>query len=61
MKPEEEARQEIDKKLRKANWVIQNRSNFNLGAAPGVAIREFPAKAGPVDYAQPEPGHGVQS
>ena len=51
MKPEEQARQEIDKKLQKADWLIQDRSNFNLGAAPGIAIREFPTNAGPVDYA----------
>jgi len=51
MKPEEKARQEIDKKLQKADWIIQDRSNFNLGAAPGVVIREFPTKVGPVDYA----------
>ena len=51
MKPEEKARQDIDRKLQKANWLIQDRSNFNLGAGPGVAIREFPTKVGPVDYA----------
>ena len=51
MKPEEQARQDIDKQLSKANWAIQDRSELNLGAAPGVAIREFPTNAGPVDYA----------
>jgi len=51
MKPEEKARQQIDKQLQKANWIIQDRLNVNLGAGPGVAIREFPTKVGPVDYA----------
>lgn len=51
MKPEEKARQEIDKQLKKSNWIIQDRLNVNLGAGPGVAIREFPTKVGPVDYA----------
>ena len=51
MKPEERARQDIDKQLKKANWVIQDRSNINLGAGPGIAIREFQTKTGPVDYA----------
>jgi len=46
MKPEEEARRDIDKKLKKADWAIQDRSNLNLGAA-----REFSTNAGPVDYA----------
>lgn len=51
MKPEEKARQDIDRQLNRANWIIQDFSNLNLGAAPGVAIREFQTNAGPVDYA----------
>jgi type I restriction enzyme R subunit len=51
MKPEEKARREIDNQLQKADWTIQDRSNINLGTTPGVAIREFPTNAGPVDYA----------
>jgi type I restriction-modification system DNA methylase subunit len=42
MKPEEQARQDIDKKLEKANWLIQDRQDINLGAGPGIAVREFP-------------------
>lgn len=51
MKPEERARKDIDNQLKKANWVIQDRQNINLGAGQGIAIREFQTKAGPVDYA----------
>jgi len=51
MKPEEQSRKGIDNQLKKANWVIQDRQNINLGAGPGIAIREFQTKAGPVDYA----------
>lgn len=51
MKPEERARKKIDKQLKKANWIIQDYSAINLGAGPGIAVREFPTKAGPVDYA----------
>ncbi len=51
MKPEEQARKDIDKQLKKANWAIQDGQNINLGAGPGIAIREFHTKAGPVDYA----------
>lgn len=51
MKPEEQARKDIDKQLKKANWAIQDRQNINLGAGQGIAIREFHTKAGPVDYA----------
>jgi type I site-specific restriction endonuclease len=51
MKPEEEARTHIDDKLQKANWILQDRLNINLGAGPGIAIQEFSTNAGPVDYA----------
>jgi len=51
MKPEEQARIEIDKQLEKANWLVQDLKDINLGAGPGVAVREFNTNAGPVDYA----------
>ena len=44
MKPEERARKDIDKQLKKANWIIQDQTNLNLGAGPGIAIRELPTK-----------------
>ena len=51
MKTEEQARKDIDKQLKKANWIIQDRQSINLSAGPGIAIREFNTKIGPVDYA----------
>ena len=51
MKPEEQARQDIDDKLQKANWIIQDRPDINFGAGHGIAVREFPTNVGPVDYA----------
>ena len=51
MTPEQEARVIIDKKLEQSGWVIQNVAQLNLGAALGVAVREFPTSTGPVDYA----------
>ncbi len=50
MKPEEKARQNIDKLLKAAGWEIQDLNDLNLSAAQGVAIREFQLKSGPVDY-----------
>ena len=50
MKPEEKARQKIDALLEAAGWVVQDIRQLNLGASPGVAVREFPLTAGPVDY-----------
>lgn len=47
-KPEAAARQEIDRALEAAGWVIQDSDEVNLWAASGVAVREF----------QMEPGHG---
>jgi len=49
-KPEESAREEIDRQLEAAGWLIQDRPAANLSAALGVAIREFPTATGPVDY-----------
>lgn len=48
--PEEESRQEIDRLLESAGWVIQDRNAFNRNAALGVAVREFQLPAGPCDY-----------
>jgi type I restriction enzyme R subunit len=50
MKPEEKARQEIDQWLEKAGWNVQDYRQLNLGASPGVAVREFPLKSGSADY-----------
>ena len=50
MTPEEEARQEIDRLLEAASWQVQDYKNLNLGAALGVAIREFPLESGRADY-----------
>ncbi len=47
-KPEEKARQEIDRRLAAAGWVVQDRREANLHAGRGVAVREFLLK----------PGHG---
>jgi len=51
MTPEQEARVVIDEKLEQSGWVVQNVAQLNLGAALGVAVREFPTSTGPADYA----------
>ena len=50
MKPEEKARENIDRLLIKAGWVIQDRKQMNLGESPGVAVREHPMSSGTPDY-----------
>ena len=46
MTPEGRSRLTIDGLLEHAGWVIQNRSEANITAGRGVAIREFPLKPG---------------
>jgi len=50
MKPEEKARQKIDKLLELAGWTIQDYNELNLSASFGVIVREFPLKTGAADY-----------
>lgn len=50
MKPEEEARQNIDRSLDLAGWKVQDYKDLNLGAGIGVAVREYPLKSGFADY-----------
>src|SRR4030066_1343006 len=50
MKPEEEARKKIDSLLEVSGWIVQNFEELNLAAGSGVAVREFPLKAGFADY-----------
>ena len=49
--PEDLSRAAIDGKLEACGWAVQNRLDMNLGAAVGVAVREFGTATGPVDYA----------
>jgi type I restriction enzyme R subunit len=48
--PEEKARRRIDGLLEQAGWAVQDREQMNLGAALGVAVREYQLPAGPCDY-----------
>lgn len=47
---EAQARQRIDADLALAGWAVQNRTEMNLFAAQGVAVREVPMGDGRVDY-----------
>jgi len=46
MTPEERARAEIDRQLAACGWVVQDRAEMDIYAAPGVAVREFPLQGG---------------
>ena len=49
---EARARVQIDKQLASAGWQVQSQETLNLGAGPGVAVREFTLEMphGRVDY-----------
>ena len=48
--PEEQAREVIDRQLEACGWAVQDHKKMNISAALGVAVREFPLKAGFADY-----------
>jgi len=50
MRPEDEARQEIDQILISCGWVVQDCAEMDISAGPGVAVREFPLQTGAADY-----------
>ena len=48
--PEQLARQEIDRQLEAAGWLVQSMDRLNIAAGPGIAVREFKLQAGFADY-----------
>jgi len=48
--PEQLARDNIDKQLIACGWVIQNKTQINLNAGAGIAVREYQTDIGPADY-----------
>ena len=50
MNPEQLARQNIDKQLQAAGWVVQKYKEYNPSAGQGIAVAEYPTDSGPADY-----------
>ena len=48
--PEQIARDQIDKRLLAAGWLVQDKASLNPNAALGVGVREYPTDTGPADY-----------
>lgn len=48
--PEDGARSIIDRRLAASGWLVRSKSEMNLGAGVGIAVRELHTKSGPVDY-----------
>jgi type I restriction enzyme R subunit len=47
---EQIARDKIDRQLTACGWTVQKRSELNLSASVGVAVREYNTDVGPADY-----------
>lgn len=50
MTPEQKARQQIDRQLEQAGWIVQDYRQMNITAGLGVAVREFLLTTGDADY-----------
>jgi type I restriction enzyme R subunit len=48
--PEQKARQQIDRQLEQAGWIVQDYAQMHITAGLGVAVREFPLTTGFADY-----------
>jgi type I restriction enzyme R subunit len=48
--PEQKARQQIDRQLEQAGWIVQDYRQMHITAGLGVAVREFPLTTGYADY-----------
>lgn len=49
--PEQIARDAIDARLRASGWAVQENKKIDHSAAAGIAVKEYPTKIGPADYA----------
>lgn len=49
-KPEQKARDEIDKLLEQSGWSVQDKAKINWNKSLGIAVREYPTEAGIADY-----------
>jgi type I site-specific restriction endonuclease len=48
--PEQIARDQIDKSLGEAGWIVQDKKAIDFSAGLGIAVREYQTDAGPADY-----------
>jgi type I restriction enzyme, R subunit len=48
--PEQIARDQIDKHLKEAGWIVQSKAAIDFSAGPGIAVREYQTDIGPADY-----------
>ena len=48
--PEQNARNNIDRKLNDSGWIVQEKSRIDWSASRGIAVKEYLTDVGPADY-----------
>jgi type I restriction enzyme R subunit len=48
--PEQQARNDIDKKLKDSGWTVQAKNKINWSVSRGIAVKEYLTDVGPADY-----------
>lgn len=48
--PEQQARNDIDRKLNESGWIVQAKNKINWSASKGIAVKEYLTDVGPADY-----------
>ena len=48
--PKQKARENIDKQLQQAGWIVQDYKAINPSAGLGIAVREYPTESGSAYY-----------
>ena len=49
--PEQIARDQIDRSLAQAGWIVQGNKKIDFSAGHGIAVKEYQTDIGPADYA----------
>lgn len=48
--PEQIARDQIDRSLEQAGWIVQSNKKIDFSAGRGIAVKEYQTDIGPADY-----------
>jgi type I restriction enzyme R subunit len=48
--PEQQVRNDIDRKLKDSGWTVQAKNKINWNASRGIGVKEYQTDVGPDDY-----------
>ena len=48
--PEQQARNDIDRRLKDSGWIVQAKNKINWNVSRGIAVKEYQTDVGPADY-----------